>query len=46
VVYSLSVTPALAIHVMLLACVLGLAGALGPAIHAARSSIADTLHET
>ncbi|MEJ0035952.1 MAG: ABC transporter permease [Gammaproteobacteria bacterium] len=45
-VYALSITPALAINVMLLACALGLAGALVPAIRVARSNIADTLHET
>ena len=45
-VYSLSITPTLAISVMLLACALGLGGALVPAIRAARSNIADTLHET
>jgi putative ABC transport system permease protein len=45
-VYALSITPTLVISVMLLACALGLAGALVPAIRAARSNIADTLHET
>ena len=45
-VYSLSVTPALAIGVAVLACTLGLAGGLVPAIRAARSTIAATLHET
>jgi putative ABC transport system permease protein len=45
-VYSLSITPALAIGVILLACALGLAGGLVPAIRAARSNIADSLHET
>jgi putative ABC transport system permease protein len=45
-VYSLSITPALAISVILLACAVGLAGGLIPAIRAARSNIADTLHET
>jgi len=45
-VYSLSITPTLAIGVTFLACALGLAGALVPAIRAARSNIADTLHET
>ena len=45
-VYSLSVTPALAIGVAVLACALGLAGGLVPAIRAARSNIAATLHET
>jgi putative ABC transport system permease protein len=45
-VYSLAITPALAISVMVFACALGLSGALVPAIRAARSNIADTLHET
>lgn len=45
-VYSLSITPALVIGVIVLACGLGLAGGLVPAIRAARSNIADTLHET
>jgi putative ABC transport system permease protein len=44
-VYSLSIKPALVISVMLLACALGLAGGLMPAIRTARSNIADTLHE-
>ncbi len=45
-VYSLSITPTLAIGVVLLACTLGLAGGLLPAIRAARANIADALHET
>jgi putative ABC transport system permease protein len=45
-VYSLSITPSLAISVVLFACAIGLAGGLVPAIRAARSNIADTLHET
>jgi putative ABC transport system permease protein len=45
-VFSLSITPALVIGVALLACTLGLAGGLVPAIRAARTNIADTLHET
>ena len=45
-VFSLSLTPALVTAVALLACTLGLAGGLVPAIRAARSNIADTLHET
>jgi putative ABC transport system permease protein len=45
-VYSLSITPTLAITVILLACALGLAGGLVPAVRAARSNIADSLHET
>jgi putative ABC transport system permease protein len=44
-VYSLSITPTLAIGVVLLACALGLAGALLPAIRAARANIAAALHE-
>jgi putative ABC transport system permease protein len=44
-VYSLSITPALAMGVVLLACALGLAGGLLPAIRAARANIADSLHE-
>jgi putative ABC transport system permease protein len=46
VVYSLSITPALVTRVVVLACLLGLAGGLVPALRAARSNIADTLHET
>jgi len=45
-VFSLSITPTLVIGVALLACALGLAGGLMPAIRAARSNIADALHET
>lgn len=45
-VYSLSITPVLAAGVVLFACALGLAGGLIPAIRAARSNIADSLHET
>jgi putative ABC transport system permease protein len=45
-VYSLSITPALVTGVVHLACSLALAGALIPAVRAARSNIADTLHET
>jgi putative ABC transport system permease protein len=45
-VYSLSITPALALGVVLFACGLGLAGGLVPAVRAARSNIADILHET
>jgi putative ABC transport system permease protein len=44
-VYSLSVTPALAFGVVLLACALGLGGGLLPAIRAARANIAEALHE-
>ena len=45
-VYSLSITPTLAIGVVALACVIGLAGGLLPAIRAARANIAEALHET
>jgi len=45
-VYSLSITPGLASSVILLACALGLAGGLLPAIRAAQANIADALHET
>jgi putative ABC transport system permease protein len=45
-VYSLSITPALAIGVVVLACAIGLAGGLLPAIRAARANIAEVLHET
>ena len=45
-VYSLSISPALAIGAALIACALGLAGGLLPAIRAARVNIAQALHET
>ncbi len=45
-VYSLSITPALTIGVVMVACALGLAGGLLPAIRAARANIAEALHET
>jgi putative ABC transport system permease protein len=45
-VFSFAITPTLVIGVAALACALGLAGGLVPAIHAARSNIADVLHET
>lgn len=45
-VYSVSITPALTIGVVLIAGGLGLAGGLLPAIRAARANIADALHET
>ena len=45
-VYALSIRPSLVLSVTALACALGLAGGLLPAIRAARSSIADSLHET
>ena len=44
-VYSLAISPALVLQVVLLACALGLAGGLLPAIRAARANIADVLHE-
>jgi putative ABC transport system permease protein len=45
-VFSLAITPTLTIGVALLACALGLAGGLVPAIRAARANVADALHET
>jgi putative ABC transport system permease protein len=45
-VYSLSITPRLVASVIALACALGLAGALLPAIRAARTNVADALHES
>jgi len=45
-VYSLAISPALVLQVVLLACALGLAGGLLPAIRAARANIADVLHES
>jgi putative ABC transport system permease protein len=45
-VYSLRITPALVVTAVLLACALGLLGGLFSAIRAARSSVADALHET
>jgi putative ABC transport system permease protein len=45
-VYSLSITPALTIGAVLLACAVGLFGGLLPAIRAARANIAGALHET
>jgi putative ABC transport system permease protein len=44
-VYSLAVTPHLIGDTILLACGLGLAGGLVPAIRAARTNIAAALHE-
>jgi putative ABC transport system permease protein len=44
-VYSLSITPSLVVFAILLACALGLIGGLFPAIRAARSNVADALHE-
>lgn len=45
-VFSLSFTPKLVLGVAALACVLGLAGAIAPAVRAARGNIADALRET
>ena len=45
-VYSLTVTRSVTVSAVALACLLGLLGGLLPAIRAARSSIADALHET
>lgn len=44
-VYALSITPGLTIGVVLLACAIGLAGGLLPAIRAARANIAEALQE-
>jgi len=45
-VYSLSITPSLVVTAIVLASTLGLLGGLFPAIRAARSNVADALHET
>jgi putative ABC transport system permease protein len=45
-VYALTITPTLVASVVVMACALGLAGGLVPAVRAARSNIADALHET
>jgi putative ABC transport system permease protein len=45
-VYSLTVTPALIVIAIALACGLGLLGGIFPALHAARANVADALHET
>lgn len=45
-VYSLSIKPSLVVTAIVLACTLGLLGGLFPAIRAARSNVADALHET
>ncbi|MEO8019219.1 MAG: ABC transporter permease [Pseudomonadota bacterium] len=44
-VFSLSITPTLVIGVAILACTLGLAGGVVPAVRAARSNIASALRE-
>jgi putative ABC transport system permease protein len=46
IVYSLSITPALVVGVVVLACSLGLAGGLVPAIHVAYSNVVDAMHRT
>jgi putative ABC transport system permease protein len=43
-VYSLTLTPSLVVSTMVLACALGLAGGLLPAIRAARANIASSLN--
>jgi putative ABC transport system permease protein len=45
-VYSLNITPPLVVIAILIACTLGLMGGLFPAIRAARSNVANALHET
>jgi putative ABC transport system permease protein len=45
-VFSLSVTPTLALGVAILACALGLAGGVVPAVRAARANIAEALRDT
>jgi ABC-type antimicrobial peptide transport system permease subunit len=45
-VYSLSITPVMAVDVVLFACALGLAGGRIPAIRAARANIVEGLRET
>jgi putative ABC transport system permease protein len=45
-VYSLSITPSLAVIAIVLACALGLLGGLFPAVRAARANVAEALHET
>jgi putative ABC transport system permease protein len=45
-VYSLKMTPSLVASVIALACTLGLAGALLPAVRAATANLAGALHET
>jgi putative ABC transport system permease protein len=45
-VYSLSITPAMAAGAVLLASALGLIGGLLPALRAARANIVEALHET
>jgi putative ABC transport system permease protein len=45
-VYSLSITPSLAVTATLVACALGLLGGMQPALRAALDGVADALHET
>jgi putative ABC transport system permease protein len=45
-VYSIAITPAMALDVVLLACAIGLAGGFLPAIRAARANIAGALQES
>lgn len=45
-VYSLNITPSLLVIAVALACALGLAGGLFPAIRAAHTNVAAALHET
>jgi putative ABC transport system permease protein len=45
-VYSLNITPPLVVIAILIACTLGLMGGIFPAIRAARSNVANALHET
>jgi putative ABC transport system permease protein len=45
-VYSLSITPAVVLTAILLACALGLLGGIFPAIRAARAHVATALHWT
>lgn len=44
-VYSLNITSSLVVIAIVLACALGLLGGLVPAIRAARTKVADALHE-
>jgi putative ABC transport system permease protein len=44
-VYALNITPSLVVMAIVLACALGLIGGLFPAVRAARSNVADALHE-
>jgi putative ABC transport system permease protein len=45
-VYSLKISPSLIVIAVVLASALGLLGGLFPAVRAARSNVADALHET